>query len=122
MTSISKNVYIDKLASIVNEYNNTYHRAVKMKPVLVKSITHIDFGIENNEKDQKFKFVERARISKYKNIFAKGYTPRWSKEAFVIKKVSNTVPWRYILSYLNGKEIVGTFYKQRIPEDKSNKI
>ena len=75
MTSISKNVYIDKLDDIVNEYNNTYHRTIKMKPVDVKDNTYIDSIKEVNDKDPKFKVGDPIRISKYKNIFAKGYTP-----------------------------------------------
>ena len=74
MTSISKDVYIDKLDDIVNEYNNTYHRTIKMKPVDVKDNTYIDFKKEVNDKDPKFKVGDHVRISKYKNIFAKGYT------------------------------------------------
>ena len=75
MTSISKNVYIDKLDDIVNEYNNTYHRTIKMKPVDVKDNTYIDSSKEVNDKNPKFKVGDLVRISKYKNIFAKGYTP-----------------------------------------------
>ena len=75
MTSISKNVYIDKLDDIVNEYNNTHHRTIKMKPIDVKYNTYIDFGKEVNDNDPKFKVGDHVRISKYKNIFAKGYTP-----------------------------------------------
>ena len=79
-------MYIDKLDDIVNEYNNTYHRTIKMKPVDVKDNTNIDFKKEVNNKDLKFKVGYFARISKYKNVFAKGYTPNWSEEVFVIKK------------------------------------
>ena len=111
MTSISKNVYIDKLDDIVNEYNNTYHRTIKMKPVDVKDNTYIDFKKEINDKDPKFKVGDHVRISKYKNIFAKGYTPNWSEEVFVISKIKNTVPWTYIINDLNGEEIIGTFYE-----------
>ena len=75
MTAISKNVYIDKLDDIVDEYNNTYHRTIKMKPVDVKDDTYIDFKKEVNDKDCKFKVADHVRISKYKNIFAKGYKP-----------------------------------------------
>ena len=85
MTSISKNVYIDKLDDIVNEYNNTYHRTIKMKPVDVKDNTFIDSmelystelhsNKEGNDKDPKFKVGDPVRISKYKHIFAKLYTP-----------------------------------------------
>ena len=92
MTSISKNVYIDKLDDIVTECNNTY-RTIKMKPINVKDNTYIDFDKEVNDKDPKFQVGDDVRISKYKNIFTKGYTPNWSEEVFVIKKVKNTVPW-----------------------------
>ena len=74
MTSISKNVYIDKLDDIVNEYNNTYHTTIKVKPIDVKDNTYINTSKEINNKDPKFKVGDRVRISKYKNIFAKGYT------------------------------------------------
>ena len=76
MTSVSKNVYIDKLDDIVGEYNNTYHRAIKIKTVGVKDNSCIDFKKEVNDKDPKFKVEDRVRISKYKNMFAKGYTPK----------------------------------------------
>ena len=71
MTSESKNVYIDKLDDIVDEYNNTYHRTIKIKPIDVKDNTYIDFEEEVNDKDPKLKVCDHVRISKYKNIFAK---------------------------------------------------
>ena len=80
-------MHIDKLDDIVNEYNNTYQRI--MKPVDVKDNTYFDFGKENNDKDPEFKVGDNVRISKYKNISAKGYTPNWSEEVFVIKKIKN---------------------------------
>ena len=85
MTSISKNVYIDKLDDIVHKYNNKKNRTIKMKPTDVKDNTYIDFSKEVNDNDPKFKVGDHVRISKYKNIFAKGYTPSWSEEVFVIK-------------------------------------
>ena len=112
MTSVSKNVYIDKLDDVVNKYNNTYHSTIKMKPVDAKSKTYIDFNKENNMEGPNFKVGNHIRTSKYKNIFAKGYVPNWSEEAFVIKKVKNTVPWTYFISVLQGEEIVGTFYEK----------
>ena len=75
MTSISKNDYIDKLDDIVNEYNNTYHTTIKMKPIDAKDNTYINTNKETNDKHPKFKVADRVRISKYKNFFAKGYTP-----------------------------------------------
>ena len=92
MASISKNVYIDKLDYIVKKSNNTYHTSIKMKPVDVKDNTYIDFKKEVNDKNPKFKVGDQVRISKYKNIFAKGYMPNWSEEIFIIKKILNTVP------------------------------
>ena len=86
MTSILKNVYIDKLDDIVDEYNNTYHTAIKMKPIDVKDNTYINASKEINNKDRKFKVDDHVRISKHKNIFAKGYMPNWSEDVFVIKK------------------------------------
>ena len=114
MTSISKNVYINKLDDIVDEYNNTYHTTIKMKPIDVKDNTYINTDKETNDKDPKFKIGDRVRISKYKNIFAKGYTPNWSEEVLVIKKVKNTVPWTYVINDLNGEEIMGTFYQKEL--------
>ena len=87
MTSISKNVYIDKLDDIVKKYNNTYHTSIKMKPVDVKDNTYINFKEEVNDKNPKFKVGDHVRISKYKNIFAKGYMPNCSEEIFIIKKI-----------------------------------
>ena len=113
-TSISKNVYIDKLDDIVDEYNNTYHTTIKMKPADVKDNTYINADKEFNNKDPKFKVGDHVRISKYKNIFAKGYMPNWSGEVFVIKKVKNTVPWTYVINDLNGEEIIGTFYENEL--------
>ena len=113
-TSVSKNVYIDKLNDIVNEYNNTYHRTIKMKPVDVKDNIYINFKKEVNQKDPKFKVGDNVRISKYKNIFAEGYTPNWSEEVFVIKKVKNTVPWTYVINDLNSEKVIGTFYEEEL--------
>ena len=112
ITSVSKNVYIDKLDDIVNEYNNIYHRTIKMKPIDVKDNTYINTDKEVDNKDPKFQVGDHVRISKYKNIFAKGYTPNWSEEVFVIKKVKNTVPWTYVINEFNGEEIIGTFYEK----------
>ena len=77
MTLVSKNVYFDKLDDMVGGYNHTYHRTIKMKPVDVKDDTYVDFKKEVNDKDSKFKVRDHVRISKYKNIFVKEYTPNW---------------------------------------------
>ena len=92
MAAISKNVYFDVLHDIVNKYNNTVHRTIKMKPIDVKDNTYVDSmelhsRKEVNNKDPKFRVGDRVRISKYKIIFAKGYTPNWSEEVFVVNKI-----------------------------------
>ena len=114
MTSISKNVYINKLNDIVNKYNNAYHRTIKMKPVDVKSSSYIDSRNEINDEDPKFKIGDNVRISEHKNIFAKSYVPNWSKEVSVIKKVKNSVPWTYVISDLKGGEIVAKNKPKRV--------
>ena len=92
-----------------------------MKPVDVKSSTSIDSSKEINNKYPKFKIGDSVRISKYKNIFAKGYVPNWSEEVFMIKKVKNTVPWIYIISDLEGEEIVGRFCKKELQKKQIKK-
>ena len=114
MTAISKNVYIDKLDDIVDEYNNAYHKTIKINPIDVKDNTYIDFEKEVSDKDLKFKVGDYVRISKYKNIFAKRYMPNWSEKVFIISKIKNTVPWTYVINDLNGEEIIGTFYEKEL--------
>ena len=97
MTSISRNVYSDKLDDIVHKYNNTYHSTIKMKPVDVKSSIYINSSKEINYKDPKLEIGDIVWISKYKNIFPKGYVPNWSQEFFVITKIKNTVTEKKLL-------------------------
>ena len=114
MTSIPQNVYIDKLNDIINEYNNTCHRKVKIKPIDVKDDTYIEVGKKANDKDPKFQVGNHVRISKNKNIFAKGYAPNWSEETFVIRKIKNVLQWKYVINDRNGKEIIGKFYENEL--------
>ena len=97
MILISQKVYIDKLDGIISKYNSTYHSTIKMKPVDVTPGTYIDFNKENSKEDPKFEVGDHLRISKYKNIFAKCYVPKWFEEVFVIKNVKNTMPWTYCM-------------------------
>ena len=85
-----------------------------MKPVDVKDDTYIDFKKEVYDRDPKFKVGDQVRISKYKNIFAKEYTPNWTQEVFVISKIKNTFPWTYVINDLNGEVIIGTFYEKEL--------
>ena len=92
MTSISINLYIDRLDDIVNKCSNTYYSTIKMKPTNVKSNTCIESSKEINDKNSKFKTGDSARISKLKNDFAKGHSPNFSEDDFVIKNVIHTLP------------------------------
>ena len=114
ITTISKSVYFDVLDDIVNKYNNTVHRTIKMKPIEVTDDSYAEYNEESNKKSPKFKVGDHVRISKYKNIFAKGYIPNWSEEVFVVNKIKNTVPWTYAISDLNGEQIIGSFYEKEL--------
>ena len=110
MTASSKNVYFGVLDDIVDKYKNTYHKTFKMKPIDVENDSFVECNEESNEKDPKFKIGDHVRISKYKNTFAKGYASNWSEDTFIVKKIKNTVLWTYVISDLNGEEIVGSFH------------
>ena len=112
MTSISKNVYIDKLCDIVNKYNNTYYRAIKMKHVTVKLSMYIEFNQENNKEGPKFKVGDNVRIRKYKNIFEKSYALNQSEEVFVIKKVKIQCRGHILLVTLTKKKLQERFKKK----------
>ena len=111
MMATGKNVYY-VLDDVVNKYN-TKHSTIKMKPIDVKNNKRVYID-EHNEKDSKFKVGDRVRISRYKNIFAKGYTPNWSSEIFIVDKVNDTVPYTYNLKDLNDEEILGSFYDREL--------
>ena len=114
MTAISKNVYFDVLEDIVNKYNSTVHRSIKIEPIDVTSDCYAEYNEDSNEKDPKFKVGHPGRISKYKNVFAKGYTQNWSEEGFVVSNIKNTVPWTYAISALNGEPMAGSFYEKEL--------
>ena len=113
MSTVSKNVYFDALDNIFGEYNNTYHNTIKMKSIDVKSNSYVKYNVDSNNKDPKIKIGDHDRISKYENLFAKGYTPNWS-DVFAISKIKNTVSWTYVISNLNGEEIIETFCEKEL--------
>ena len=117
MTATGKNVYYDVLDDAVNKYNNTKHITIKMKPVDVGDNKRVYID-EHNVKDSRFKVSDRIRISKFKNIFAKGYTPNWSTEIFIVDKINDTVPYTYNLKDLNDEEIIGSFYDRELQKIK----
>ena len=122
MTTISKNVYFDVLDDIVNKYNNTVHGTIKMKTIDVMEDSYAECNENFNKKDPKFKVGDHIKISKYKNIFAKGYAPNWPEKVFVVSKIKNTVPWTYVVSDLNSEEITGSFYEKELQKTSQEKI
>ena len=113
MTATGKNVYYDVLDDAVNEYNNTKHNTIKMKPIDVEDDKRV-YTDEHNEKSARYNVGDRVRISKLKNIFAKGYTPNWSREIFIVNKINDAVPYPYNLKDLNDEEIIGSFYDREL--------
>ena len=110
MTLVLKNVYINKLGDIVGEYVHIIEQLRWNLLMLRLKIL------------PKFKFGDYVWISKYKNIFAKGYTPNWSEEVFIVNKIKNKVPWTYVINYLNGEEIIGTFYEKELQKTNQKKF
>ena len=103
------------LDDIVDKSNNTVLRTIKMKPIEVTDDYHAEYNEDPcNKKNPKFKVGDHVRISKCKNIFAKGYTPNWSEEVFVIKKIKNTVPWTYVINDLNSEVVIGSFHEKEL--------
>ena len=127
MTAIAKNVYYNVLDDVVSEHNNTKHSTIKMKPKDVGNNTRKWSAVArnkrvyidgHNEKSARYNVGDRVRTSKFKNIFAKGYTPNWSREIFIINKINDTVPCTYNLKDLNEEEIIGSFYDRELQETK----
>ena len=116
MTAITKTIYFDVLDNIVDQCNNTYYTTIKMKSIDVKSNSYAKYNVDSYTKDAKFKIGNHLRISKYKNIFVKGYAPNFSEEVFVISKIKNTVPGHMLLVILMVKEVLYHFIK-KITED-----
>ena len=108
MTSRSQNVCIDKLNDTINKYYSTYHGTIKMELAFVKVSTCTDDKEKINDQSLKFEIGDIVRISKYKNIFAKGNVLNWSEEVSVITKVKDTIPWSYVFSKVKDEEFVGT--------------
>ena len=114
MTVTGKNVYYDVLDDVVSKYNNTKHSTINMKTIDVGNNNKRVYIDEHNEKRSRFKVGDRVRISKFKNIFAKGYTRNWSREIFIVNKINDTVPYTYNIKDLNDEEIIGSFYDREL--------
>ena len=122
MTAISANVYFDMLDDIVNKFNNTVHKTIKMKPTDIADDSCAEQKEDFHKKYPKFKVGDHVRISKYKNIFAKGYTRNWLEEVFVVSKIKNKVPSTYVVNDLNGEEITGSFYEKELQKTSQQKF
>ena len=109
MTAVWK-IYV--LGDIINKYNITVHRSIKVKPIDVTSDSYAEYNKDSNVAKPKFKIGDHVRISKCKNIFAKGYTQNWAEEVFVVSKIKDTVLWTYVISDLNGEPIAGSSYEK----------
>ena len=107
---------------IVNKYNNTVHRTIKMKPINVTSDSYAEYNEDSNATKPKFKVSDHVRISKYKNLFAKRYTQNWSEEVFFVSKVKNTVPWTYVISEIYSEKIAGRFYEKQLQKSIQEKF
>ena len=121
VTSISKNVYINKWDDIVNKYNSTYHSAIKMKLVDVKLNTYINSTKETNDEYPKFKIGGIVRISKFKCIFAKCYVPNWSEKFLLLQKLKALCRGHMLLVISVEKKFLENFTK-RIEKSKSKRV
>ena len=129
-TEQSSTEYLDLLPDILNEYNNHYHRSIKMTPIEASKkknegiVYHNLYGKTNQTHTKpKFKAGDTVRISKYKRkLFDKGYTPNWTEEIFLISKVFNANPYTYEITDLKGETISGSFYEQELLNTNQNKF
>ena len=119
MAAVSKNTYFDVLDDIVNKCNNTVHGTIKID---VTSDFYAEYNEDSDKKDPKFKVGDRVKISKYKNIFAKGCTQNLSEKVFVISKIKKTVAWTYIISDFNGEPFTGAIYKKELQKTNQEKL
>ena len=116
MTGVSKNVFFDVLDNIVDKYNKTVHRTIKVKPIGVTSDSYAEYNENSNVTKPKFKVGDQVRISKGKNA------QNWSEEVFVVSKIKNTVPWSYVISELNGEPNTGSFYEKELQKTSQEKF
>ena len=112
MKAISKKICVNVLDDIVNKYNNTVHKAIKMKPIDVTSYSYAEYNEDSNKRNSKFKVGDHVIMSKYKNFFAKGYAPNWSEQTFVIKKLKTLYHVHTLLMILMMKKLLDVFMKK----------
>ena len=116
MTANESNSYLTYLNKIVDQYNNTYHHAMKTKPINSDYFASTK-NFDSNPKTPKFRANDRARITNSKNIFSKGYTENWCREIFIINSVLKATRWAYKSKHLNvkkKKKAVGRFCEKEL--------
>ena len=113
LTANEINSYLPYFNKLVDQYNETYHHSINKKPINADYSAFTE-KIETNHNAPKFKVNDRVRITKYKNIFSKGYTENWSRKTFIINSVLKTNRWTYKLKDLNGDTIIGSFYEEEL--------
>ena len=112
-------IWIKDLNKLVKDYNNSYHRTIKMKPVEAskksnENIVRKNYNFEIITNKRKFKIGDKVRISLLKNTFEKGYTSNWSEQIYVIYDIKSSNVHYYYLKDLNGNKIDGMFYEQEL--------
>ena len=110
------------LSDIVNKYNNKVRRTIKLKSIDITSDSYAEYNEDSNKKDPILKVGDHVKIWKYKNIFAKWYSPNWSEEAFVVSKTKNTVPSTDVTSDLNGELSIGSLYEKELQKTSQEKF
>ena len=128
IASTFKSMYIDELTKqlinaiirVVDKYNNTYQRTVKINSIYINICTYIDFDVKNNDTDPRFKVADHVRVSKYKNILKNDYTTNWSEEVFVVKDIKILYRQYTLLVILTVKKLLQSFMKKI--GKKSNKV
>ena len=113
MTANDSKSYLSYLKKLVDQYNNTYHHSINKKPINPDYSVSTE-NIKSDAKAPKFKVNDRVRITKYKNIFRKGYTKNWSREIFIIDSALKTNPWTYKIKDLSGEKVIGSFYENEL--------
>ena len=113
MTANDSKLYLPYLNKLVDQYSHAYHHSIIKKPINANSSGSTE-NIEPNPKAPKFKVNNILRITKYENIFSKGYTENWSREIFIIDCVLKTNPWTYKIKDLNGEKIIGSFNEKEL--------
>ena len=113
MTANDSKSYLPYLNKWVDKYNNSYHHSVDKKPINV-NYSALSENIKSNPKAPKFELNDTVRITKYRNIFSKGYAENWSRKIFIVDSVLKTNPWTYKIKDLNGKNLIGIFNEKKL--------